>query len=373
MKIRIAFTVPAIAASISIAFAQSHATPPGPPATPVQVKRVPAGQSLPRAQNQAPPLLQKYDFESQLRILDDPTEMDPQKLADPTVSSAISGAKTANVAKVPSGYQLRTDIPLSATALEAVRVSETWRAEQNTPASGKDGRVLYAYGAGLPVVVCAPLRVCLIELQSGERITGEPQIGDSVRWNVSPATYGQGEETTSVIVLKPQEPGLDTNLLITTDRRAYYLRLVSKPQDYVARVAFSYPEEENSQKWQQQMLAQRAEAEERKADAQLTPAMITADKLNFNYKITGGNEQIRPVRVFDDGAKTYIQMRPEIQSFEAPVLLVLGSDGKGEMTNYRVQRQTYIVDRMFDRARLIHGAGKKAQKVEITRERQPKG
>ena len=31
--------------------------------------------------------------------------------------------------------------------------------------------------------------------------------------------------------------GLDTNLLITTDRRAYYLRLLSKPDDYVARVA----------------------------------------------------------------------------------------------------------------------------------------
>jgi len=101
--------------------------------------------------------------------------------------------------------------------------------------------------------------------------------------------------------------------------------------------------------------------------------MITADKLNFDYKVTGGNEQMRPVRVFDDGAKTYIQMRSEIQNREAPVLVVLGSDGKGEMTNYRVQHQTYIVDRLFERARLILGAGKKAQKVEITREQHPKG
>jgi hypothetical protein len=40
---------------------------------------------------------------------------------------------------------------------------------------------------------------------------------------------------TPIIVLKPQMAGLDTNLLITTDRRAYYLRLISKPQEYVAR------------------------------------------------------------------------------------------------------------------------------------------
>jgi type IV secretion system protein TrbG len=53
--------------------------------------------------------------------------------------------------------------------------------------------------------------------------------------------------------------------------------------------------------------------------------------------------------------------------------VVMGSDGKGEMTNYRVQQQTYIVDRLFDRAQLILGAGKKAQKVEISREQQPKG
>ena len=47
-----------------------------------------------------------------------------------------------------------------------------------------------------------------------------------------------------MIILKPQMPGLDTNLLITTDRRAYYLRLISKPEDYVARVAFAYPEDD---------------------------------------------------------------------------------------------------------------------------------
>jgi type IV secretion system protein VirB9 len=252
-------------------------------------------------------------------------------------------------------------------------MSETWRSGQNTPAAGPDGRVLFAYGAGLPIVVCAPLRVCMIELQAGEKITGEPQIGDSVRWNISPAMYGQADQTTSVIVLKPQEPGLDTNLLITTDRRAYYLRLVSKPQDYVARVAFSYPEEENSQKWQQHVLEQRALAKETNRNAQLMPAMITAEKLNFNYRISGGNEELRPVRVFDDGSKTYIQMRAEVQNREAPVLVVLGTDGKGEMTNYRVQQQTYIVDRLFDRAQLILGAGKKAQKVEISREQRTKG
>jgi len=231
--------------------------------------------------------------------------------------------------------------------------------------------VHYAFGGGLPVLVCAPLRVCILELQAGEKIVGEPQIGDSVRWNISPGMYGDRDQATQMIVLKPQEAGLDTNLLVATDRRAYYLRLVSKPQEYVARVAFRYPEDENSQQWKRHLIEQRAQERETIQQADILPAMITAEKLNFGYKISGRNEQLRPVRVYDDGTKTYIQMNLEMQNREAPALVVLGADGKSEMTNYRVREHTYIVDRLFDRALLVLGSGKRAQKVEISRE--PKG
>ena len=120
-------------------------------------------------------------------------------------------------------------MPLSPTAAAAVAASQQWGTQTNTPAAGADGRVLYSYGAGMPTVVCAPLRVCIVEMEPGEKIVGEPHIGDAVRWNVAPAIYGEGPQATALIVLKPQAPGLDTNMLITTDRRAYYLRLISKP------------------------------------------------------------------------------------------------------------------------------------------------
>ena len=44
----------------------------------------------------------------------------------------------------------------------------------------------------------------------------------------------------------------------------------------------------------------------------------------------GATEEMRRFRVFDDGAKTYIQKRPEVQHQEPPMLVLLGSDGKGE-------------------------------------------
>jgi type IV secretion system protein TrbG len=85
--------------------------------------------------------------------------------------------------------------------------------------------------------------------------------------------------------------------------------------------------------------------------------------------VNSKNGSLKPVRVFDDGEKTFIQISRETQTREAPVLVVLGSNGKQEMVNYRVKGDMYIVDRLFDRAELILGTGKKAQKVEIERER----
>src|SRR5258708_3588329 len=109
-----------------------------PPQPPIGVKRVP-----PAAQGQAspkniPPLLQQYDFGGQLRTLEDsgssPADLKPE-LATP---GATSGA-------VPKDFRPKGDVPLSATALEAVRVSERWRGEKNAPSPGPDGRVMDSF------------------------------------------------------------------------------------------------------------------------------------------------------------------------------------------------------------------------------------
>jgi type IV secretion system protein VirB9 len=93
-----------------------------------------------------------------------------------------------------------------------------------------------------------------------------------------------------------------------------------------------------------------------------------SDSLCFDYRINAKSEAIKPVRVFDDGQKTFIQISAETRTREAPVLVVIGADGKQEMVNYRVKGDMYIVDRLFERAELILGSGKRAQKVEIERE-----
>lgn len=326
---------------------------------PVRAKRLPPEKVKSRQS-----LVDRYDFNAQVEVLQDDSRLQPP--AAPVKPIPADKAVSEGVRSVPLDFLPKTDVHLNPTARQAVEMSEKWIAEDNPPAPGRDGRVLYAYGAGLPSVVCAPLRICMVELQSGEKLVGEPQIGDSVRWHLSPALFGTGDSATPVIVLKPLSPGLDTNLLITTDRRAYYLRLLSKPDDYVARVAFAYPDDGADERRWQEHLAQQKEREKKQQIAELPPNAV--ESMNFNYRVSGGDTTIRPIRVFDDGKKTYIQMAPEVGNREAPVLVVIGANGKQEMVNYRMKDSMYIVDRLFDRAQLVLGAGKKARKVKISRE-----
>ena len=326
-----------------------------------QEKR-PAGASSDtpvRTQRQPPPanIIDRYDFGAQLNALQG------------SPISPVSSADRPSVSGVPpKTFQLKEDIELTATAREAVKVSEQWMTAENHPAAGPDGKVLYSYGAGLPTLVCAPLRICIIELQLGEKVIGEPQIGDSVRWNLAPGQYGSGDTATSLVILKPHSAGLDTNLVITTDRRAYYLRLLSKPEDYVARVAFAYPADDQK-KWQAHFAEQRESEQRASRLRDVSAQTLNAEALCFDYRVKGGSEHLRPIRVFDDGSKTYIQMPAEVQHREMPVLVILDAKGKGEMVNYRVKDEMYIVDRLFTRGQLVLGSGKKSEKVEISRER----
>jgi Conjugal transfer protein len=78
-----------------------------------------------------------------------------------------------------------------------------------------------------------------------------------------------------------------------------------RPNAGCRRVAFAYPEDD-TRKWQQQLAEQQALAKQEKHAADVPPTMITVEKVNFDYTIRGGDESLRPVRVFEDGAKTYI-------------------------------------------------------------------
>ena len=96
------------------------------------------------------------------------------------------------------------------------------------------------------------------------------------------------------------------------------------------------------------------------------------DQLNFRYRIEG-RASFAPARVFDDGAKVYIQFPSSLPQGEAPPLFVQGSNGAPALVNYRVRGNTYIVDRLFAVAELRMGTKPQAiVKIVRTDAAQPK-
>jgi len=332
----------------------SSASPAQPPAAVVGKEPVPSPD--------------KYPLAEAVRVLEsgDPSKSSGEKHTPAVPALSRSAEPHPTSSEVPRSFEVRGDVALNATGTEAVLLSREWTESHNVPLPGKDGRVVYPYGGGLPVMVCAPLHVCILELEPGEKIVGEPHIGDSIRWEISPTASGSGPDATPLVIIKPRIAGLDTTMVVPTDRRAYYVRLESKPNEYVARVAFSYPEE-SQQKWQEYLAKQREQQDKAAAERVADLPNGALENMYWKYEIKGGDVSTRPVHVMDDGAKTYIQMPIETIHRELPVLVVKGPSGS-EMVNYRVKENMYIVDRLFDRAALLLGSGKHQAKVELIRQ-----
>lgn len=218
---------------------------------------------------------------------------------------------------------------------------------------------VYPYNKGaLYQVYAAPGQVTDIALQSGEQLVAV-SAGDTVRWIVGDTTSGEGELAQVHILVKPIAPALTTNLVILTNRRAYHLELRSTAATYMASVSWHYPRDE--------LLALRARnvAAER-AQGLTVDSGLDLARLRFRYAITGDEPAWRPERAFDDGNKVYLQLPERLDQGEAPPLFVLGSDGKAQLVNYRLQANYYIVDRLFAAAELRLGEDPQ-QVVRITR------
>ncbi len=302
----------------------------------------------------------------------------PNQLLDQSDSKVVTGtqpvkgsASAANTAAPQSGSPKPVVVP--ETGKQAQALSNSWIGASNAPAPGADGRVMFTFGQGLPVITCALQKICVIELQAGEHITGAPLVGDSVRWTISPSFVGKEPYIVPLILLKPLETGLDTNLVIATDRRAYYIRLISERDRYVARTAFNYPTDSNDE-WTKALreveenrdkVEKKRQEEEIQGTAPVRPEIIGIENWNHSYRLTG-DAHVRPVMAVDDGRRMVITMNQETMNREIPVLMA-SANGKEETINYRISGNTYIVDRLADHLVVISGTGKHQRRAWITR------
>jgi len=160
------------------------------------------------------------------------------------------------------------------------------------------GAQVYPYSEGtIFQAYAAPGLVTDIVLQPGENLVAVAS-GDTARWVIGDTTSGAGETRQTHVLVKPYSAGLTTNLVITTDRRAYHVRLVSTSATALSSMRWTYPQDE--------LLALRRKIEAAQAAAPIASG-LAIEQLHFNYTISGDRPAWRPLRVFDDGLKTYVE------------------------------------------------------------------
>ncbi|CAN7699506.1 P-type conjugative transfer protein TrbG [Mesorhizobium amorphae] len=213
---------------------------------------------------------------------------------------------------------------------------------------------IYPWSDGaLYQVYAAPGQITDIALEPGESLTGDGPIaaGDTARWIIGDTESGAGVTRRVHVLVKPSRAVITTNLVITTDRRSYMIELRSGEKPYMPAVAWAYPALPAGQ--QRMVLA--------------TPAIPDLAARNYRYGLSGDTPPWKPVAVYDDGRRVYVEFPRGIVQGEMPPIFVIGPDGEAEIANSRVHQNTLIVDRLFGAAELRLGSGKRQQTVRIVR------
>ena len=254
----------------------------------------------------------------------------------------------------------RTSPPEAADPLARVDQANAAARIQPSRAGYINAVQVYPFSDGaLFQLYAAPGQVTDVALQEGEQLTGSGPVaaGDTVRWIIGDTESGSGASKRVHILVKPTRPDLLTNLVINTDRRTYHLEMRSSEKTYMASVSWQYPAD--------QLIALRGQNAAAYSAAPVDTG-LDLSRLRFRYRIEGDHPAWRPLSAFDDEQKVFIEMPRGIGQGELPPLFVLGPDGKGELVNYRVRQNYYVVDRLFGAAELRLG-GEHQQIVRIVR------
>lgn len=302
----------------------------------------------------------------------DPVVLGPAAAKPPAAvkvgASATSGATSPATAASP-----RVAAPTAKPYRHVRRTRRSAGADQpalRANAEARDGpsagayvnsALFYDFEPGrIYTIQTSPRFLTTIQLRPGEKLISKA-AGDVVRWVLGETQAGSGDTAQVTVLVKPTRPALRTNIVMTTDQRTYLIDATSNATtNYTSVVAWNYPQEEAA------ATAQAALARQAAAPV----ARLDIERLNFNYSIDvrkGRAPAWRPLRVFDDGAKTFIEFPAALGQGEAPPLFVLGPKDQAELVNYRQSGPYYIVDRLVEAAELRLG-GPKQTIVRIARQ-----
>ena len=216
-------------------------------------------------------------------------------------------------------------------------------------------KISYDYNEGSVYQVYSQLgHITDITLHPNEKLVGV-LAGDTDRWIIETANV----DNTGHVYVKPKFADISTNFIINTDKRSYRLA-VSSADIYNPVVSWDYPEEVYRKLASTEVYQNREEKEFLDIFTEKIGDRYIAKTMNYSYETKGSKKAdaaLVPLKVFDDGIRTYIQM-PTSNKYDLPVLYNVEDINKGKLTlvNYRVHGAYFIADRVFTHARLHYSS-----------------
>lgn len=152
-----------------------------------------------------------------------------------------------------------------------------------------------------------------------------PFMSDTTRWEITGDVWETSEGVRQLIMIKPKENNLETNMLVVTNKRLYHFVLYSTSKDYQPMVRFRYP-------YMGKFNTVPAKKSAQVISQDTIYRNIDPELLSFNYTISTANRKCDwiPTKVYDDGSHTYILFPEIVLQREIPAVW----EGKDMLTNY---------------------------------------
>ena len=276
-------------------------------------------------------------------------EDDTTSLSDKAIEQvAKANAADAEPAMAGEGDQLKAPTPLprplpgqylAAAQSDNMRdAANLVSHRQGVVSPGAGVRLEVVYGQSYPVVVCKIDLTCLVELEDGEEMLDAPLLSDPVRWEIA-VRIMDGEVFKTYLALKARSDAQEASLSLFTNRRSYYILLHPDTALHTPVLAFHYPDTEQrkiEERMAEVKAARARKAADKKAAAQVavkkraakvaksgvstSSGAVPADELDFDFRLVG-RAGFKPVRVYTDGKRTYVDL-PASYRGELPTLLV---------------------------------------------------
>lgn len=175
-----------------------------------------------------------------------------------------------------------------------------------------------------------------VRLEGGEEIISSIAVGDPHAWSIETALSVENGVNTVHILIRAESDDVITSAIIPTNRRTYYLRLLSTNATPMIACRFRYHNSSN-------MLIKNIHAQNSNYSVSKNKNSYSIDPstLEFGYSVTDSSFIWSPTAVFSDNTTTYFQFDPLFEEVQGSPALYLSTNDEISLINYSIRGNLY--------------------------------